>query len=574
MGHAATMNIVSKEALQPFGLLVHVAQGTRELGGAQLSEWVDAHRVVVLRGVVPPSRSELVATAHRLGPLQPWSFGAIHEIVPKENPTNYLYSKRLVPLHWDGAFADRVPRILLFQCLKTPPPGEGGETVFVDTTRVFAQTSEADKLLYGQLRFTYETDHVAHYGGTFTKALLDVHPRTHAPVLRFAEPVIDVNPVRVRAEGLDPLESARQITALRHALSAEGCTLAHAWQEGDILLADNHALLHGRLPFTGENAARHLRRVNILDIQTRTWRDDVRDMIRIRRPEFMVAEIPILFIAALVSGAPARFFVSLRFLELATLFFLLFHFGDMANCLADRELDAVYKTKLSEAVLGLGPRRVVKSLLATALVALALSADLAMNLGRPLLVGFVLLGLILGHQYSFGPVRFKSRGILQIAALIVLIFVGPACLVAEVCGGYRAALGFFVAYGAMQQGIILLNTAEDLPEDREAQIYTSAVSLGLRGTVFVALLLITFGGLVVGAALALPLLHTQRLFALLPFALALGWVLSGVASLFARLHNADPEMALAHLRAAARLMPVWLTATAWSAMLAALAVRV
>jgi alpha-ketoglutarate-dependent taurine dioxygenase/4-hydroxybenzoate polyprenyltransferase len=567
------MSVISKAPLAPFGLLVHVKEGTNlhELDAGLLSDWVDAHRMVVIRGVAPPTKSELVASARRLGPLQPWSFGAVHEIVPKENPSNYLYSKRRVPLHWDGAFAERTPRILLFQCLKTPAATEGGETVFVDTTLVLANAKERDRERYGQLRFTYETAHVAHYGGTFTKALLDVHPRLHIPVLRFAEPVVDVNPVQVRAEALDPLASAEQVAGLRTALADDAARVLHTWQKGDILLADNHALLHGREPFAGNDSARHLRRVNILDHRARSWRENVRDMVRIRRPEFMVAEIPILLLAARLSGAPWSLFFSLRFFELAVLFFMLFHFGDMANCLADRSLDAVYKTKLSEAVFGLGPRRVTQALIGTAFVSLAIAADLALQQQKPLILGLVAFGLLLGHQYSFGPVRFKGRGVLQILALLLLIFVGPACLVAETCSDLRVVLGFFLAYGAMQQGIILLNTAEDLPEDREAGILTSAAQLGLRGTMFTALSMIAVGGLLVFAKLAALLWAAQRLIALLPFALSLAWVLTGLTGLLARMQSCAPDAAFAQLRATARLMPIWLTVTAWSTLLAVMA---
>jgi len=38
---------------------------------------------------------------------------------------------------------------------------------------------------------------------------------------------------------------------------------AHSWRTGDIVVADNHALLHGRNAYLQESP-RHLRRVNIL----------------------------------------------------------------------------------------------------------------------------------------------------------------------------------------------------------------------------------------------------------------------------------------------------------------------
>lgn len=571
MGDAIAMSSPTLAPLAPFGVVAHFAPGTRlhEIDPVLLSDWVDAHRVVVLRGVDAPSRAELVGAARRLGPLQPWSFGAIHEIQPKPRPDNYLYSRHAVPLHWDGAFAGRAPRLLFFHCLASAEEA-GGETVFVDTTRVLDRTSADTRELYGQLSFTYETDHVAHYGGKFTAPLVDVHPRTHHAVLRFAEPVVDVNPVRVRAEGLDPIASANQIAALRKALAADDATLCHAWKAGDLLVADNHALLHGRRALEGApDGTRHLRRINVLDEPKRTWRDDVRDSVRIRRPEFMVAEIPIFFVAALVSGLTGSTLASFRFAELFALFFLLFHFGDMANCLADRDLDAIYKTRLAEAVRGLGVRRVTTQIVMTAALAIALAVDLTLATGRPLILGLVLLGLFLGHQYSFGPLRFKTRGVLQILALVLLIFVGPMWLVAEVLGAGHTNLDLFFAYGAMQQGTILINTAEDMPEDREAGIHTSAIQLGMRSTLLAALVLVVVGGAAVGLRLGMPLHAAGRLVALLPFVVGWGWVAGDIAACFRALRGADEATSLAHVRKAARRMPIWITVTAWGALVAA-----
>ena len=71
----------------------------------------------------------------------------------------------------------------------------------------------------------------------------------------------------------------------------------------------------------------------------------------------MVEELPILLVPALLAHG-ASHLASGLFFELSTLFFLLFHFGDMINCLADREVDAVCKTHLSEAIQGFGVRNV------------------------------------------------------------------------------------------------------------------------------------------------------------------------------------------------------------------------
>lgn len=559
--------VLSTEVLHPFGLVVHVAPGSSlsSISLGELRSWIDRHRVVLLRGLVRMSKASLCAEARRFGPLQAWPFGAVHDVRPKPAPKNYLYSRRAVPLHWDGAFAERAPHLLLFQCLASGTGG-AGETVFVDTHRVLNAADPATRDRWHSLAYAYETDRVAHYGGRFVARLSAVHPHTHEPILRFAEPVEDVNPVHVRAEGLDPLASAATITELREALSSPGATLEVSWEAGDVLLADNHALLHGRRALAGEED-RHLQRVNILD-DVRSWKDDVRDSLRIRRPEFMVAEIPILLVAAL-AVAPWSVLWSGRFAEICALFMLLFHVGDMANCLADRDLDAVYKTQLAEAVRGLGVRHVTWQIALSAVGALGIAAHLAWTTGRVEVALLVAIGLFLGHQYSFAPLRFKARGLLQVPALALLIFVGPMLLVARSLSAAMAPIGLVVAYAAMQQGTIAINTAEDLPEDTEAGIRTSAVALGLRGIVLLSLAMVALGGASVIALLASPAFRAGRPWALVPLSLAWLWVVRDIARLAQSVHARSHDDALADVRAAARRMPLWITGTAWGTLFAA-----
>jgi alpha-ketoglutarate-dependent taurine dioxygenase len=100
---------------------------------------------------------------------------------------------------------------------------------------------------------TYNTDKVVHYGGTFTAPLLGRHPVSGEAVLRYAEPVEDLNPVRLEV----------LLEEMRLLLYDPAACYDHVWRTGDVVLADNHALLHGRRAFT-QAAPRHLRRVNIL----------------------------------------------------------------------------------------------------------------------------------------------------------------------------------------------------------------------------------------------------------------------------------------------------------------------
>lgn len=560
--------------LSPFGLEVRLPAGTAwgSLDPGLIHAWVAEHRVLVLRGLAPFDKPALPLAARRLGPLQLWSFGSVNELKPDPETKNYLYTNRSVPLHWDGAFAGRIPRYLFFHCVSAPEVG-GGETVFVDTTRVWAKADEPTRDRWRSLTFSYETKRLVHYGGDFTARVVDQHPYTHETVMRFAEPVDDLNPVYVQAEGLSPLESAAMITELRAALSDPEAVLAHPWEAGDVVIADNHALLHGRRAFQG-GEKRHIRRVNVHGPE-RSWVDSVKDSLRIRRPEFMVAEIPILLIVAFLVARDGALATG-TFAEAVALFFLLFHFGDMINCLADRDLDAVYKTHLSEAVKGLGVRNVKWQLALTVLAALGLAAHLSWVTRRPDILGLVVAGFALGSQYSVGPLRLKGRGLWQVAALWAVIFVGPMLLVGRVLGAepWPALLVLIGSYGAMQQGIVLVNTAEDFTEDRAAGIRTTAVSIGMNGCLALATLMVAAGGAGTLGVLGWMALQGQasssRLLVLLPLLCAWAWVLWRVAGTWrAAAAKPDEESALTAMRPRARWMPLWITATAWTSLFAA-----
>jgi 4-hydroxybenzoate polyprenyltransferase len=300
-------------------------------------------------------------------------------------------------------------------------------------------------------------------------------------------------------------------------------------------------------------------------------------MLRIRRVEFRVAEIPILAIPVFLLIKDATPFGTFAFWEGIFIFFLLFAFGDIINCLADRDLDAVYKPHLSEAVYGLGVRFVTFQVVATAALALVLSAHLSWMTGRWLLFVLVAIGLALGAAYSVPPIRLKGRGFAQLVCLWLIIFVGPMLFVALLVDAYPppTLLILAAAYGTLQMGVILINTAEDYPEDLAAGIRTTVVATGLRKGVTLALVLAAVGS--VGLLTTLSMLFRQRqaswswMAALLPAACACVYVSGSIWSLRRAIAGADLAEQIQTVKRAARKVPLWVTVVAWSTLGAAYA---
>jgi alpha-ketoglutarate-dependent taurine dioxygenase len=257
--------------LHPLGFLVqaeHDGADLRSFDIRRAREAVTRHRLLVLRGFKPfDSKEALADYCTNWGELLLWDFGAVFEVVEHDNPTNYLFTSGSVPYHWDGAFAKQVPWLQVFQCLESPGSDAGGETLFCDTVKLLQEVDPATRVRWEKTTISYFTEKVAHYGGKITAPLIGRHPRTGEATLRFAEPAnadtAKLNTPELEIHGLSADEANAFITELRQGLYDTRYVYAHAWQPGDYVIADNHALLHGRSPYRG-GLARRLWRVHVV----------------------------------------------------------------------------------------------------------------------------------------------------------------------------------------------------------------------------------------------------------------------------------------------------------------------
>jgi len=298
-------------------------------------------------------------------------------------------------------------------------------------------------------------------------------------------------------------------------------------------------------------------------------------LIRIRRVEFRIAEIPILAIPILLTlhdPSPVR---TWSLWEGVFLFFLLFAFGDVVNCLADRDVDAAYKPHLSEAVYALGVRSVTVQAWALAGIALATAIHLGWQLHRWILVPLVGLGLLLGYAYSVPPLRLKSRGVLNFASVWAVVFLGPMLLAAFLVTDLPSALviGTALAFGAIQEGIIQVNSAEDYVEDQESGVRTMIVALGLQRGITAAFVAVALGGAalsaIVAGAFAARGVPALGWLALVPLAAACTGAAVWVARLRTSIAGREIGESVAAVKRAGKLVPLWLTLAAWATLVCA-----
>jgi L-tyrosine isonitrile desaturase/decarboxylase len=259
------------ETVLPFGVTIRPDGAETDMTAVPVRtarNLVRKHHLLIFRGFgVLPDSEELARYAESWGQVLAWSFGTVLELVEHEHPTDHIFDNTGVSFHWDGMFVDRIPEFQIFQCIKALGEGQGGRTIFCDTTRVLDDADAATRKLWEGLTLTYRITKESHYGGTTVSPLVVEHPARGFPTIRYLEPVAEnidyINRPQVTFHDVPDEHVAEIEQTLRDALYDPRHCYAHEWQTGDVIVADNYTLLHGREPYANRYG-RHLRRVHVL----------------------------------------------------------------------------------------------------------------------------------------------------------------------------------------------------------------------------------------------------------------------------------------------------------------------
>jgi alpha-ketoglutarate-dependent taurine dioxygenase/4-hydroxybenzoate polyprenyltransferase len=563
----------SIEKIAPFGAIVNnngSEDSIEQFTARQIHSWIAEYRVVVFRGYKKLPKQDLALLAQKLGkPLQ-WPFGAINELKYQPDTENYIFTNREVPVHWDGAFTGSIPHVILFQCLIAPRKEDLGGTTFVNTEKILANASPSQRDEWNRISVTYKTEKLAHYGGEITQKFISEHEVEGQPVIRYAEPVADINPVDLTIHGLENKNSNDFQAEVKKLLYDPENLYTHRWEKGDFVLADNHTLLHGREAFKKQNE-RHIQRINILHRpQGSSIKRFIENSLTIRRKEFFVAELPIFIIPLLLSIANWNDFLQVPlYLGLAALF-MLFNIGDMINCYADYKLDSIYKSHLSNAVFELGRENVKWQIIISGILAFAFTTLVAVWTHQYFLIGITIIGAFIGLQYSIKPFKFKSRGVWQFICLWGIIFFGPMLYTAIISNGFPniSAMLIFAFYGIHQMGIILLNTAEDYPEDINDGLNTIIVRLGFHRSLNIAFYLVLGSGIALQACLIYLFYDHQLPIIIYPTIgiFSIGWlkIVKEYKAIIYKINLLSEDDAIKEIKKNGMKVPEWLKLGAYS----------
>ena len=264
------MNLYNIKELKPFGILIESRQRHTKISKIEIAELkllFDKHQLVILRNFIGfTNKEEFSSYGDLWGKVNLWPFGKVLELIQQDSPKDHIFDHSYVPMHWDGMYRPEIPEYQIFQCIKAPSRLEGGRTVFANSINILKNASESQLKTWRLVTATYRR-RMEFYNSVTSSALITGHPYKPYEVLRFNEPHFAnqgqlVNPPQLEIRGISDDQVDAFYIGIKKALYAPENTYAHSWQDGDIVIADNFTLLHGREAFH-QNSRRHIQRIQI-----------------------------------------------------------------------------------------------------------------------------------------------------------------------------------------------------------------------------------------------------------------------------------------------------------------------
>jgi alpha-ketoglutarate-dependent taurine dioxygenase len=215
-------------------------EGFREYGLALLSD-------------VPCAPNTVLDVAEMFGEVRSTSWGRVFDVRSMEDANSLAYTSLPLPAHTDEGYRDPTPTVQLQHCLRAD--ATGGASTLVDGYRLAAdlrrdQPEAFNALANTVLRFRYSdasTELECH------GPVIDCHPGGEVRAIRFSNH--SAAPFLLPFDEMDAFYDAyRTFGTMRE---SETYQLSIRLGAGDLYMADNRRVLHGRTGFSSAGA-RHL----------------------------------------------------------------------------------------------------------------------------------------------------------------------------------------------------------------------------------------------------------------------------------------------------------------------------
>lgn len=202
----------------------------------------------------PTTDKYLLEFVNSIGPVRSTNFGIYFDVMSKPNPNDLAYKPVALPPHTDNPYRMPVPGIQFLHCLKNEV--SGGLSTLVDGFSVANYLKNNDLEAFNSLtstkvRFQFRDESIVlqNWG-----ELIELDEDQEFKQVRYSTRVEYVPPMD--QDKLNSFYKARKILADLY--SSSQFELKFKLKEGDIMMFDNHRLLHGRTSYDSNEGLRHL----------------------------------------------------------------------------------------------------------------------------------------------------------------------------------------------------------------------------------------------------------------------------------------------------------------------------
>ena len=202
----------------------------------------------------PTTNKYLLDFVNNIGPVRSTNFGMYFDVMSKPNPNDLAYKPVALPPHTDNPYRMPVPGIQFLHCLKNEV--SGGFSTLVDGFSVANYLKINDLEAFNSLtstkvRFQFKDESIVleNWG-----ELIELDEDQECKQVRYSTRVEYVPPID--EDRLNCFYRARRLLAELY--SSSQFELKFKLKDGDIMMFDNHRLLHGRTSYDSNEGLRHL----------------------------------------------------------------------------------------------------------------------------------------------------------------------------------------------------------------------------------------------------------------------------------------------------------------------------
>lgn len=212
---------------------------------------------VVLVDGLGPDPTETEAVVGVLGTIQDTSYGRLYDNTNDGNAERLSNSDRALMPHTDEPFRYTPPGIIAFHCVRPAP--EGGATILIDGFRLAEAVRERDAGAFHLLAMRPQSFERRVDGGfelVCHARAIALDPGGRIAGFRFAER--SASPPRLEPDEIEAFYRARRLLA--GLVADPAFRIERRLAAGELLLFDNHRVMHGRTALAGP---RHLRQCSV-----------------------------------------------------------------------------------------------------------------------------------------------------------------------------------------------------------------------------------------------------------------------------------------------------------------------